>query len=93
MYAIFAHAFPTHVRATGTGFGIGIGRGGSVLSPIIAGYLFNAGISVPTVATFMALGSLVAAIIISFLKLRPDDAGEEVEDEQPVALKGAATSN
>ena len=37
MYAIFAQAFPTHVRAGGTGFGIGVGRGGSVLAPIIAG--------------------------------------------------------
>ena len=43
MYAIFAQAFPTHVRAAGTGFGIGVGRGGSVLAPIIAGFLFNAG--------------------------------------------------
>jgi benzoate transport len=94
MYAIFAHAFPTHVRATGTGFGIGIGRGGSVLSPIIAGYLFKAGVSVPTVAMFLACGSLVAAIIISFLRLRPDDKGEVVEDErQGVAIKGAAAQH
>ena len=91
MYAIFAHAFPTHVRATGTGFGIGVGRGGSVLSPIIAGYLFQGGIPVPTVAMFLALGSLIAAIVISFLRLRPDDSGEEVTDEhQSVSsLKGA----
>lgn len=93
MYAIFAHAFPTHVRATGTGFGIGVGRGGSVLSPIIAGYLFKAGVSVPTVAMYLALGSLIAAIIISFLRLRPDDKGEEVEDEREgenvSSLKGA----
>jgi MFS family permease len=99
MYAIFAHAFPTHVRATGTGFGIGIGRGGSVLSPIIAGYLFKAGIPVPTVATYLAMGSLVAAIIISFLRLRPDDHGEVLDDEQSAAvsssssLKDAATQS
>ena len=95
MYAIFAHAFPTHVRATGTGFGIGIGRGGSVLSPIIAGYLFKAGVAVPTVAMFLACGSLVAAIIISFLRLRPDDKGEVVEDERQgvSSLKGAATQS
>jgi MFS family permease len=44
MYAIVAQAFPTHVRASGTGFVIGIGRGGSVLAPIIAGFLFTAAI-------------------------------------------------
>ena len=91
MYAIFAHAFPTHVRATGTGFGIGVGRGGSVLAPIIAGYLFKAGTPVPTVAMYLAMGSLIAAIVISFLRLRPDDHGEVVDDERQAvsSLKGA----
>ena len=42
LYAIFAHAYPTHVRATGTGFAIGVGRGGSVLAPAVAGFLFQA---------------------------------------------------
>ena len=94
MYAIFAHAFPTHVRATGTGFGIGVGRGGSVLAPIVAGYLFKAGVPVPTVAMYLAMGSLVAAIVISFLRLRPDDSGEVVDDEkQSAPLKGAATQS
>jgi benzoate transport len=95
MYAIFAQAFPTHVRAAGTGFGIGVGRGGSVLAPIIAGYLFNAGISVPTVAMFLALGSLVAAIVVSFLKLKTDDPKAESEDEGEKApgLKGATASS
>jgi MFS family permease len=72
MYAIIAQAFPTHVRASGTGFAIGIGRGGSVLAPIIAGFLFTAGYPLPTVSFMMALGSLVAAGILSFLKLEAD---------------------
>jgi benzoate transport len=78
MYAIFAQAFPTHVRASGTGFAIGVGRGGSVLAPIIAGFLFTAGYSLPTVSLMMAFGSMVAAGILSFLKL---------ETDQPVAAR------
>jgi benzoate transport len=78
MYAIIAQAFPTHVRASGTGFAIGIGRGGSVLAPIIAGFLFTAGYPLPTVALMMSFGSLVAAGILSFLKL---------ETDQPVAAR------
>jgi benzoate transport len=74
MYAIIAQAFPTHVRASGTGFAIGVGRGGSVLAPIIAGFLFTAGYPLPTVALTMSLGSLVAAGILSFLKLETDQA-------------------
>jgi len=93
MYAIFAQAFPTHVRAAGTGFGIGVGRGGSVIAPMVAGFLFKGGIGVPTVAMYLSLGSLVAAIVISFLKLRADDPKEESRGEQEDArLKGATVS-
>jgi benzoate transport len=72
MYAIFAQAFPTHVRAFGTGFAIGIGRGGSVLAPILAGFLFQAGQGLQFVSTVMAMGSLIAAGMIFMLRLDPD---------------------
>src|SRR5262245_21676826 len=72
MYAIIAQVFPTHVRASGTGFAGGVGRGGSVLAPIIAGFLFTYGYSLPSVALTMSFGSLVAAAILSFLKLETD---------------------
>jgi benzoate transport len=72
LYAIFAHAYPTHVRATGTGFAVGIGRGGAVLAPIVSGFLFQAGISLPTVALIMSLGALLAAVALAFLKLEPE---------------------
>jgi benzoate transport len=95
MYAIFAQAFPTHVRASGTGFGIGIGRGGSVLAPIIAGFLFQAGSPLPTVALIMSLGSLIAAGVVSLLKLRPDDPKGESMDEQPASapLRGVTPAS
>ncbi|HEY4210637.1 MAG TPA: MFS transporter [Steroidobacteraceae bacterium] len=85
MYAIFARAFPTHVRASGTGVAIGIGRGGSVVAPIAAGYLFQGGISVPTVATIMACGSMLAAVVLSRLKLGPDQPEHDV-DQAPVSM-------
>ncbi len=72
MYAIIAQVFPTHVRASGTGFAVGVGRGGSVLAPIIAGFLFTYGYSLPSVALTMSFGSLVAAGVLSFLKLETD---------------------
>jgi benzoate transport len=72
LYAIIAQVFPTHVRAFGTGFTIGVGRGGSVLAPIIAGFLFAAGYSLPTVALILATGSTLAAIVLFRLKLEPD---------------------
>lgn len=69
LYALIAEAFPTHVRAFGTGFTIGVGRGGSVLAPIIAGFLFEAGYSLPTVALLLSMGSLCAAGVLLLLKL------------------------
>jgi MFS family permease len=72
LYAIVAQAFPTHVRAFGTGFTIGVGRGGSALAPALAGLLFTVGYGLGPVAFIMALGSLLAAGILVFLKLDRD---------------------
>jgi MFS transporter, AAHS family, vanillate permease len=72
MYALFAQAFPTHVRAFGTGFAVGLGRGGSFLAPIIAGYLFQGGYGLPVVAVIMGLGSTMAAIVLLLLKAGSD---------------------
>jgi benzoate transport len=69
-YMLFAKVFPTHVRATGTGFAVGIGRGGAVLAPIIAGYLFQAGFGMQAVATLMATGSLLSAGALLALKVQ-----------------------
>lgn len=72
LYTIFARAFPTHVRATGTGFAIGVGRGGAALSPILAGFLFSAGLPLGGVAIALACGSLLAAVALSGVKLKFD---------------------
>ena len=98
MYAIFAHAYPTQVRAAGTGFAIGVGRGGSILAPIIAGFMFEGGVSVPVVATVMGCGSLLAAIALSFLRLdtAPPEAVEartapQAAGSAPLRESAAAT--
>jgi benzoate transport len=69
LYSIASYAFPTHVRATGTGFVIGVGRGGAVISPNLAGNLMQANLGLPTVALIMAVGSLLAGIMLSMLNL------------------------
>jgi benzoate transport len=75
LYALVATSFPTHVRATATGFAIGVGRGGAFISPIVAGYMFQAGLSLQSVAVFMACGSLIAAI--SLMLIGRSKAGSE----------------
>jgi MFS family permease len=65
MYALFAQSFPTEVRAGGTGFVIGIGRGGAVMGPVVAGFLFQSGQGgLMMVSVIMATGSLIAAIAL-----------------------------
>ena len=72
MYALFARAFPTHARAFGTGFAVGVGRGGSVLAPNLAGALFAAQLGRAEVSMIMALGSLVAAGVLTLLVIKPE---------------------
>jgi len=72
-YLLFAKVYPTHVRATGTGFAIGIGRGGAILGPVIAGYLFQAGLGLQAVAMMMAMGPLLAAAALLALRVRDAD--------------------
>jgi benzoate transport len=69
MYALFPVAFPTHVRASGTGFTIGMGRGGAYLSPILVGFMFQRGLTLPMVTMLISIGALVAVGFLFFLKL------------------------
>jgi MFS transporter, AAHS family, vanillate permease len=82
LYAIIAQVFPTHVRAFGTGFAVGVGRGGSVLAPIIAGFLFTAGYSLPATAFMLALGSTLAAGVLLLLRLETDRPVVEREERR-----------
>ena len=79
MYAIFAQAFPTHIRASGTGFAVGVGRGGAMLAPAIAGFLFQGGLPLSTVALMMSFGSVVAAVLVAMLKLDTKQSERELE--------------
>jgi benzoate transport len=68
LYTLLALAYPTHLRATGTGVVIGAGRGGAALAPILAGYLFQQGLSLQTVSLVMGCGSLLGAVALLFVK-------------------------
>jgi benzoate transport len=90
MYALLAQVYPTHARASGTGFAVGFGRGGSVLSPIFAGFLLQFEIGLPTVAMVMSCGSLLAAITLCFLRV---SNGDHVVAQTEKERDAAAASN
>src|SRR6185503_16233184 len=68
LYTLLALAYPTHLRATGTCVVIGAGRGGAALAPILAGYLFQQGLSLQAVSIVMGCGSLFGAVALLFVK-------------------------
>jgi MFS family permease len=93
MYALFARAFPTHARAFGTGFAVGVGRGGSVLAPNIAAALFAANLGRPEVSMIMAAGSLVAAIVLTMLVLKPEVPEAAQKDSKVAPGLGGAVAH
>ena len=64
-----------------------------MLAPIIAGFLFTAGYSLPTVSLTMSFGSLVAAGILSFLKLESDQTAPERPERRVVGTPMPATGS
>ncbi len=91
LYSIVAYGFPAHVRATGTGFVIGVGRGGAALSPTIAGILLGNEVlaNLPTVAIIMGMGSLIAAVVLAFLKMAPEEPVPAAEKKVNFGASGA----
>ena len=69
MFALFAHVFPTHLRASGTGFCVGLGRGAGILSPIIVGFLLQAELQLSVVTALISIGGFIGAAILLFLKM------------------------
>jgi len=56
--------YPTKVRSTGVGWALGIGRFGSILGPVVAGFLLNAGWNVKELMQLAAVPMLLAAVFI-----------------------------
>jgi predicted MFS family arabinose efflux permease len=62
MWPLAASSFPDSSRATGIGFAMGIGRGGAVVGPIIAGYLLDAKVPLPTILAVYCVPLLLCAL-------------------------------
>ena len=60
--AVAAESYPTEIRATGVGWFLGIGRAGSIVGPMLAGYLLQIGWSNRDVFLLAVIPALVAAL-------------------------------
>ena len=68
--AVSGTVYPTYIRSTGTGWAFGVGRIGSIIGPVIGGYLINV---LPTSSLFVcaAIPSLCCAAAAYFLGRAP----------------------
>ena len=67
LYAVAPRLYPAHVRAAGAGTAVAVGRFGSIIGPLIAGELRNAGVTADAVILSMAPVALVAAVALAAL--------------------------
>ncbi|WP_018296249.1 MFS transporter [Corynebacterium lubricantis] len=68
MYTVTPAAYPSHLRATGVGTTLAVGRVGSVLGPVIIGYLAEAGWSPQALYITAAAVFVLAAFALVGLK-------------------------
>ena len=77
--------YPTAIRSTGVGWALGIGRTGSIIGPILAGWLIAAGWTTENLFRLAALPMLVAAVVV-FTMGRHYRGSKATVPERPVAV-------
>jgi len=77
--ALAVHAYPEFIRSTGVGWALGIGRVGSIVGPLIGGFMLAAHWTVPALFAASAVPQAIAgvlAILIGTLVHRTMRAGQ-----------------
>ena len=73
--ALASTIYPTAARSSGTGWALGIGRFGSIMGPVIGGWLIGAGLSVPALFVCAAVPAALSGLIVLVLaRLSSDPA-------------------
>jgi AAHS family 4-hydroxybenzoate transporter-like MFS transporter len=68
--ALAANLYATEVRATGVGWALGIGRAGSIVGPVVGGFLVATGLALGPLFTIAAAPAAVAALAVVLLSSR-----------------------
>lgn len=56
--------YPVAARATGSGWAVGIGRGGSIIGPLLGGWLIGQGYSGSSIFRLLAIAAVIAMLAI-----------------------------
>jgi MFS transporter, AAHS family, 4-hydroxybenzoate transporter len=65
--ALVASLYPTPLRATGTGWALGVGRLGSIVGPLLGGWLIAGGVGTERLFVAGAVPALVSTVAILLL--------------------------
>jgi MFS transporter, putative metabolite:H+ symporter len=78
VHPFVSELYPTRMRGSATGWANGIGRVGGVIAPVAAGWIIQSGGKMPVIFSVLAVGPLLAAFVLS--GLRVDTTGRSLED-------------
>jgi AAHS family 4-hydroxybenzoate transporter-like MFS transporter len=70
MNALTANFYPTGLRSTGLGWALGIGRFGSIVGPVLGGFLLSLGWQSNTLFTVIAVPAAISSLAVFLLGLR-----------------------
>jgi MFS family permease len=71
-YTLAAQMYPSEVRSSGIGWAIGIGRGGSVIGPLMGGFLLGQQLPLWLVFLCFAVPLALSGILAAFVRHRAD---------------------
>ena len=75
-HALSSDYYPTAIRATGVGWALGIGRIGSIVGPLIGGYLLTQGGGARRVLWMACIPALIAAAAAAVIAMTQNQKGE-----------------
>jgi MFS transporter, AAHS family, 4-hydroxybenzoate transporter len=83
--ALAGELYPTFMRATGVGWALGIGRIGSLISPVIGGWLLSWQWPVTSIFLAVAVPALLASVCVLLVGMFSSARGTEQGGSQPLA--------
>jgi AAHS family 4-hydroxybenzoate transporter-like MFS transporter len=89
--AMAAMFYPTPIRATGVGWALGVGRFGSIVGPLLGGFLLAKGVAPSQLFLFSVVPTLVAALagaclVFARRRERPEEPAAALSAEAGDAL-------
>ena len=81
-HVIAGEIYPTHVRSTGVGWALTIGRAGSIIGPLLGGWLQMGGFSFTQYFLIFSIPCFICGVMVLFYKVNVKGEGLEIINEK-----------